>query len=140
MLCTACSQVAGLSLLCHVHFNCGFAVFMCVCLHPNSYPNIPMYMLEYCAIAHQLRMQRLHYTVLVLPSPSRFTLMQNSSVVSTQLLGASSSVTSTGIAEKLACKLSHAAQFFVSCTLTDPLMLPPVESWLIQHFQQLYKD
>lgn len=66
--------------------------------------------------------------------------MQNSAVVSTQLLGASSSVTSAGIAEKLARKLSHSAQFFVSCTLTDALMLPPVESWLIQHFQQLYKD
>ena len=67
-------------------------------------------------------------------------VMQDSSVVSTQLLGASSSVVSAGVAEKLAHKIPHAAQFFVSCTLTDPLVLPPVESWLIKHFQQLYKD
>lgn len=66
--------------------------------------------------------------------------LQNSSVVSTQLLGASSSVTSAGVAEKLARKLPSAAQFFVSCTLNDPLILPQVELWLIKHFQQLYTD
>lgn len=75
-----------------------------------------------------------------LPSPSTHHIMQNSSIVSTQLLGANSSVTSAGVAEKLARKLPSAAQFFVSHTLTDPLMLAPVESWLIEHFQQLYKD
>lgn len=47
-----------LVLLYNVRFNSGFTVVMCVRLHPNSYLSIPMYLLEYCAIAlHQLGVQ-----------------------------------------------------------------------------------